>query len=347
MARMKPSPVFEMEDLDEEASVSMTWSIDANGTMRHKMTDMKISPDTGIEVAGREYRISPEDIDVDASRHLGSGACGAVLLGVLKSTGQQVAIKTVKVEDKPKREQLLNEIRGLVSAEGCPNLVQWYAGFVHKRTNSVNVILEFMDRGSLADLKKKLALAAGAVCGVPEPHLACITRQVMAGLAHLHNLRMLHRDIKPENILHNNAGEVKLTDFGIAKDLDHTVAMAGTFVGTVTYMSPERCLGEDYDLASDIWSVGMVVFELATGMYPFKESDRDTFPKLFAKLCEEPEPRLDAGLYNPQLADFAALCLTRDVAMRPDTFRLCTHPYVTEGVESPAELAAFFATLPA
>mmetsp|Transcript_60044 Transcript_60044/g.106628 ORF Transcript_60044/g.106628 Transcript_60044/m.106628 type:complete len:342 (-) Transcript_60044:13-1038(-) len=341
MAR-KPSPVFEMEDLDEEASVSMTWSIDANGTMRHKMSGTKISPEAGIEVMGREYRLSPDDIDVDASKHLGSGACGAVHLGVLKSTGQRVAIKTVKVEDKPKREQLLNEIRGLVSAEGCPNLVQWYAGFVHKRTNSVNVILEFMDRGSLADLKKKLGGA-----GVPEPHLACITCQVMAGLAHLHGRRFLHRDIKPENILHNNLGEVKLTDFGIAKDLDHTVAMAGTFVGTVTYMSPERCLGEDYDLASDIWSVGMVVFELATGMYPFKESDRDTFPKLFAKLCEEPEPRLDPGEYNPQLADFVAGCLTRDLATRPDTFRLCSHPYVTEGVGSCAEFAAFLATLPA
>ncbi|CAJ1432699.1 unnamed protein product, partial [Effrenium voratum] len=98
--------------------------------------------------------------------------------------------------------------------------------------------------------------------------------------------KMLHRDIKPENILHNRAGEVKLTDFGIAKDLDKTLAMAGTFVGTVTYMSPERCLGQDYSFASDIWSVGMVIFELSTGRYPFSATwNTIAWPLGYASKC--------------------------------------------------------------
>merc|ERR1712217_872098 len=150
------------------------------------------------------------------------------------------------------------------------------------------------DLGSLADLKKRL-LARQEI--LPPIYLSCITAQIMKGLDHLHNKKLLHRDIKPENILHNHLGEVKLTDFGIAKDLDTTLAMANTFLGTVTYMSPERCLGQDYSLESDIWSVGMVIYELATCKYPF--ADISTFPVLFEHLCEKPEPRLDAGAFPP------------------------------------------------
>eukprot|EP00404_Azadinium_spinosum_P005352 CAMPEP_0180472458 /NCGR_PEP_ID=MMETSP1036_2-20121128/29652_1 /TAXON_ID=632150 /ORGANISM="Azadinium spinosum, Strain 3D9" /LENGTH=333 /DNA_ID=CAMNT_0022479705 /DNA_START=132 /DNA_END=1130 /DNA_ORIENTATION=+ len=323
---------LDVDDVDNDASVSMTWSIDPSGTMHHKRTGLKVSTDTGITFEGQEYRLSPDDIELDTSSHLGAGACGLVQKGVIKKTGEVVAIKTVKVDDKGKREQLLNEIKGLIQAEGCPYLVQWYAGFVSKRTSAVHVALEFMDLGSLADLKKR---CHGE--GVPPVHLASVAQQVMLGLGHLHGKKILHRDIKLENILHNKRGEVKLTDFGISKDLDTTLAMAGTFVGTVTYMSPERCLGQDYSLESDIWSVGMVIFELTTGRYPF--ADVSTFPKLFQHLCELPEPRLDGGLYPPQLVDFAAKCLTRDVKERPDTAALMQHELVTVGVESQADLA--------
>jgi len=336
---MPPGMMLDIDDCDTDASVSMTWSIDPSGTMRHKRTGMKVSPDAGITYEGQEYRLSPEDVELESGSHLGAGACGIVMKGRIKTTGVQVAVKTIKVDDKLKREQLLNEIRGLVSAAGCPYLVQWYAGFVNKRTSSVHVALEFMDLGSLADLKKR----TGGV-GVPPPYLSSIAQQVMLGLAHLHGNRLLHRDIKPENILHNTQGEVKLTDFGIAKDLDATVAMAGTFVGTVTYMSPERCWGNAYDLASDIWSVGMVFYELATGRYPF--ADISTFPVLFEHLCEKPEPRLDVGGQFPiTLCDFVAQCLTRDPPSRPDTQTLLHHAFVNEGVPPVDELARWFAEL--
>eukprot|EP00392_Amoebophrya_sp_AT5.2_P004717 g4725.t1 len=140
-----------------------------------------------------------------------------------------------------------------------------YAAFVAKNTGAVHVALELMDRGSLADIKKRLP---AEVKGVPENVLASIARDVLLGLAHLHGKKkVLHRDIKPENILMNSKGEVKLTDFGISRDLNSTVAMAATFVGTATYMSPERALGQDYSYGSDIWSVGMVIYELATRAY--------------------------------------------------------------------------------
>merc|ERR1719343_416807 len=121
-----------------------------------------------------------------------------------------------------------------------------------------------MDRGSLADLRRRLEGA-----GMPEDHIACVAAQIVRGLQHLQTRKLLHRDVKPENILHNADGQVKLTDFGISKDLNSTVGVAATFVGTASYMAPERALGKDYSYQSDIWSAGMVVYELATGRYPF------------------------------------------------------------------------------
>jgi len=108
-------------------------------------------------------------------------------------------------------------------------------------------------------------------------------------------------------------------------------------------MSPERCLGQDYSLASDIWSVGMVIYELATGKYPF--ADISTFPVLFEHLCEKPEPRLDPGEFPPELCDFVASCLTRDVAKRQDTHELCKHDFVTKDVGSLEALADLLASL--
>jgi len=167
---------------------------------------------------------------------------------------------------------------------------------------------------------------------IPEKYLSVITRQILLGLKHLHDGHMLHRDIKPANILMNSCGRVKLTDFGISRDLNSTVAMAATFVGTAIYMSPERALGQDYGLASDLWSVGMVVFELAAGRNPFPNTA--SFPVLFDFLCSQPEPRLEKEQesgrdpYSSELCDFVAQCLTRDQVKRWSTNQLLEHPFV-------------------
>merc|ERR1711974_185591 len=154
--------------------------------------------------------------------------------------------------------------------------------------------------------------------------------------------RMLHRDVKPENVLHSAAGEVKLTDFGISRDLNSTMGVAGTFVGTANYMAPERANGKDYSYRSDVWSAGMVVCELATGRYPFNTKN---FLDLYNCLCVDPEPRLDAGgEFSPALCDLVAQCLTREELRRPDAELLLEHEVVSglcdEQVAAFAELLA-------
>lgn len=330
-----------VDDIDTDMSVSMTWQVGEDGTLQHNPTGMRVSPDRGVEVDGRTYRLSAQDIDLDKDGSLGVGTCGVVRSGVHKPTGMRVAIKTVKVDRKEKREQMLHEITGLIQAAGCPYLVQWYAGFVARDTGIVHVVVELMDRGSLADMRRRL-LGEGA----PADRMACIAAQLIRGLQHLQKRCLLHRDVKPENILHNLAGRVKLTDFGISKDVNANVGMAATFVGTANYMAPERALGREYSFRSDVWSAGMVVYELATGAYPYTTRN---FLELYDCLCQKPEPRLDrtSAAYPPALCDFVARCLTRDEAQRFDAEALVGHECVRDlGPADIASLGAWIATLP-
>lgn len=328
-----------MIDENEVETVSMTWCFDEDGTLRHKPSGMQVSPDKGVQVDGHVYRLDPCDIEMDRDGRLGSGSSGIVEAGVHKPTGMRVAVKTVKVDSKAKRQQMLHEITGLIQAAGCPYLVQWYAGFVAKDTGLVKVVVEFMDRGSLADLRRRMNGA-----GVPSAHLLCIAAQMVRGLHHLQERRLLHRDVKPENVLHNLAGEVKLTDFGISRDLNSTDAVAGTFVGTASYMAPERATGKDYSFGSDVWSAGMVVYELASGKYPFATK---AFLDLYDCLCVQPEPRLQEGEFPSVLCDFVAKCLTREETQRPDARGLLSHEAIADLCdEHVLALAKFIAELP-
>jgi serine/threonine protein kinase len=169
----------------------------------------------------------------------------------------------------------MNDIEALIKAQCSDNLVKLYTAFVNKKSGrlfnwlgfdlfsvSVHVVLELMDLGSLADMKRSMV----SKDPIPEDIIANITLQMVTGLTALHGAHQLHRDIKPQNILINTEGWVKLTDFGIAKELDNTAALAQTFVGTSTYMSPERATGQPYSYQADVWSIGLVVYELATGV---------------------------------------------------------------------------------
>ena len=92
----------------------------------------------------------------------------------------------------------------------------------------------------------------------------------MKGLQYLHkDRRIIHRDIKPSNLLMNSAGRLKIADFGVSGQLANSVSKCQTWVGTVTYMSPERIKGDAYGFASDSWSLGLSLLEFALGHFPY------------------------------------------------------------------------------
>jgi serine/threonine protein kinase len=264
------------------------------------------------------FGMDPRDIDVEVDCVLGRGAGGFVTRAIHRPSGTPLAIKQVVLQDKSKRDQLMNDIRALIEGQRCEYLVRLFAAYIHGDSGRVHLALEFMDRGSLEDLLKRVKQP------IPERVLSAIVKQILEGLSFLHGNKLIHRDIKPGNILLHSDGSVKISDFGISKTLDNTANICDTFVGTATYMSPERALGKDYSFSSDIWSVGMIVYEAATGRYPFPSLT--SFPVLFDHLCHRPEPRLDSDAFSPELQDFVSRCLDRDPARRYSAMQLLDHP---------------------
>ncbi|GBG76229.1 hypothetical protein CBR_g21977 [Chara braunii] len=186
----------------------------------------------------------------------------------------------VHLEGKGKRQQLLNEIRTLCEAPRATGLVEFFGAFYTPDSGQISIALEYMDGGSLADIIRNKRC-------IPEPILSCITYKVLQGLTFLHKVRhLVHRDIKPANLLINLEGEPKITDFGISAGLDNSIAMCATFVGTVTYMSPERINNERYSFPADVWSLGLSILECATGEFPYNAAKGPV--SLMLQLLEHP-----------------------------------------------------------
>jgi serine/threonine protein kinase len=128
------------------------------------------------------------------------------------------------------------------------------------------MVMEYMDGGSLQDV----VLSGGTSS---ELILCRLATSILHGLKQLHGQRMVHRDIKPHNLLLNHRGDIKISDFGLARTLNEHRMYTKTFVGTLLYMAPERIGGCDYGCAADIWSFGLVFLSVALGKYPLPTQD--------------------------------------------------------------------------
>lgn len=126
-------------------------------------------------------------------------------------------------------------------------------------------------------------------------------------MAFLHTYKhQIHRDIKPENILINSFGKVKLSDFGISRELEKTQSLCQTFIGTMTYMSPERMQGLEYNYSSDLWSLGLILYELSTGKYPYPLNGG--YIEIIQNIVTSNSPLLPENQeYSKEYKDFLAL----------------------------------------
>lgn len=239
--------------------------------------------------------------DIQVIKKLGAGASSVVQL-VRDSKGQLFALKQINLYDKNIRGMLLAELKSLFHSD-CECLIEFYGAIY--REGMVNVILEFMNAGGLDNVLRK---APGKK--IPEHVLAGMAYQMIWGLGYLAHERRVHRDIKPQNVLVSTTGRVKLTDFGISRELS-TAVMAKTFIGTMKYMSPERMQSQPYGFASDIWSLGLVLMECVTGKYPLPESSTQMAMVLTIAEAEVPLPPKD-GTFTDEFVDFYASCVKRD-----------------------------------
>jgi serine/threonine protein kinase len=204
--------------------------------------------------------------DYERVATLGSGGAATVYKAISRRDGQVVAIKVLQQTDPYLRQKFQKELEiGMLLRH--PHIVRVYGG--GESEGILYIVMEFMNRGTLREqLRPEQPL--------PLEETITITGQVCDALQHAHSMHagIYHRDIKPENIFFSSTGQVKLGDFGIARLARAVTRTAGGWlVGTPAYMSCEQAKGHPIDERSDIYSLGVVLYEMATGRRPFVADD--------------------------------------------------------------------------
>ncbi|KAK0688880.1 M3K19 kinase, partial [Pygoscelis papua] len=258
---------------------------------------------------------------------LGKGAYGTVYCG-LTSQGQLIAVKQVVLDTSDqltteKEYQKFHEEVDLLKTLKHVNIVTYLGTCLED--NILSIFMEFVPGGSISSIIHRFG-------PLPEIVLCKYTKQILQGVAYLHDNCVVHRDIKGNNVMLMPNGIVKLIDFGCARRLAW-VSLSGTHSemlksvhGTPYWMAPEVINESGYGRKSDIWSVGCTVFEMATGKPPLASMDRIA-AMFYIGAHRGLMPSLP-DRFSGTAVDFVHACLTRDQHERPSALQLLDHPFV-------------------
>jgi eukaryotic-like serine/threonine-protein kinase len=251
------------------------------------MFDAKDSLSVG-ELIGNNYEI----LGV-----VGAGGMGVVYRSRDIKLQRIVALKFLPAslnDDKREREYFLSEAR-MASSLDHPNI-----GVIHGIEETSDgrafIVMAFYDGLSLAQKMNGAPLSALEAVD--------IASQIAQGLCEAHAHQIVHRDIKPSNVMLSNTGSIKIVDFGLARAVNAETATATGIVGTVKYVSPEQAMGHRIDPRTDIWSLGVVLAEMLTGVNPF---ERKTIPAILVAILNEPPQALDSLPIELQRIIYCAL----------------------------------------
>ena len=198
---------------------------------------------------------------------IGSGGMAVVYKAVQQELGRDVAIKVLKptMAVEAQFSQRFDREAHFMASLNHENILQVYDYVSHGEL--MYIVMEYVEGVDVFDLLEQAV-------SLPAEVAAIVALQVARALDHAHFRGVIHRDIKPANIMVGKNGTVKLMDFGIARDNRQSdLTQTGTGVGTPSYMSPEQILGDRMDFRSDIFSLGIVLYQMATGRKPFQEDD--------------------------------------------------------------------------
>ena len=267
----------------------------------------------------------------DIIAELGRGGMGVVYKGYETSLNRYVAIKVLAeslAHDESVKERFLREARSM-AALNDPHIISIY--FIGDDAGQTYFVMEFVDGESLGSLLKRE--------GKLKPEQAAkIVYQTAQGLATAHDKGVIHRDIKPGNLMITAKGAVKIADFGIAlssQDFSKKLTSTGEFVGTPGYLSPEVCQGKPVDQRSDIFSLGIVLFECLAGRMPFTDESPLGLMLEVVK-AEIPDVRTLNAEVDPELERILAKMVAKDPAERYQSCQelvadLSRHPLVAKG----------------
>ncbi len=251
-----------------------------------------------------KYRVKSE---------LGRGGMGAVYLAEQPGLGREVAIKQLiqsAAADPVALKRFLQEAQ-VMARTSHPNLVQVHD--LELMGDSNYIVLEFVRGSSLRDWMLRGPM--------PPPQVFAVMHGVLQALDYAHRHSIVHRDMKPENVLISDEGMVKVADFGIARLIDDpgvggTATKTGTTVGTPQYMSPEQVSSSKVDGRSDLYSTGVMLYELVTGTPPFVASESDGPFTLMAKHVQAP-PK-PPSVFQPGLNPALEQVILKSLSKRPE-----------------------------
>ncbi|MFT6981422.1 MAG: serine/threonine protein kinase [Crocinitomicaceae bacterium] len=248
---------------------------------------------------------------------IGEGGMGNVYLAEDKSIDKKVAVKAILphlAKNQHIRDRFMNELKTMsrLQHENIVNLFDYVVN-----DDGLYLIMEHVDGTPLDDYLENL--------GRPlEEDLAIeITKQIVSACNHAHSKGIVHRDIKPGNIMITKDGVVKILDFGIAKIVNEEVnklTKTGLQIGTVYYMAPEQVQGKDVSFQTDIYSIGVTLFQLITGDKPY--SDLTNEYQIYEKIVKENLP--DPSSLRPELSTYIGKVISKATQKSPsDRFKNC------------------------
>tara|TARA_B100000795_G_C22800881_1_gene441861 strand:- start:1608 stop:2981 length:1374 start_codon:yes stop_codon:yes gene_type:complete len=194
-------------------------------------------------------------------KRIGKGAFSNIYKGYDKKNKRVVAVKEICLETLSKYKDSIKRETKIMKTLNHPNIVKLYDTIIDDSTDNIYLILEYFSRGDFSKFLKKRPLK--------EKFAKKYLKQLSSGLKYLLENKIIHRDLKPQNILVTKLGDIKITDFGFARYFDNDMVIQ-TVCGSPLYMAPEIMKNKKYDFKSDLWSIGIIFYEMLVGHTPFK-----------------------------------------------------------------------------
>ncbi|XP_033227350.1 dual specificity mitogen-activated protein kinase kinase hemipterous-like isoform X2 [Belonocnema kinseyi] len=275
-----------------------------------------------LNINGQKYQTEMKDLE--HLGELGNGTCGHVVKMRHKPSGVVIAVKQMRRSgNAEENKRIIMDLDVVLKSHDCPYIVQCLGCFITE--SDVWICMELMAT-CLDKLLKKSRQA------IPESFLGKVTVATVKALSYLKEKHgVIHRDVKPSNILLDEVGGVKLCDFGISGRLVDSKAKTRS-AGCAAYMAPERIdppdpTKPDYDIRADVWSLGITLVELATGVFPYRDCKTDF--EVLSRVVQDDPPSLPLDTcFSKEFRSFVNCCLTKNYKHRPKYHRLMEHPFI-------------------
>ena len=258
---------------------------------------------------------------------LGEGSFGRAYLCQKGENEPLCVIKQIIVEgmSEKEKEDVINEANILEKLDH-PNIIKLFEFFDSKvPKHTLNIVTEYADDG---DLSEKIKAQNNKPFN--ESDILDYFTQICLALKHCHDKKIIHRDLKSGNVFLMKCGLVKLGDFGIAKGFKNTMDKAKTMVGTPYYLSPEILENKPYDAKSDIWSLGVLLYEMMTFKMPF---NANSLPMLSVKIMRG-NYTPPSSVYTKDLREIVSKCLNVNPSRRPSIQEILKMPIIQNRIKN-------------